>query len=272
MDQETPRHELTRKGVVYQLARADAVIIRQDVQYGVTDSGPLTFDLYCPPETTSDEPMPVVVFVNGYPDPGVQRFLGCKTKEMESYISWGKLTAASGMAAIIYTTGKDPAVDTQLLLHYVRQNAPELRIDESRIGLWAFSGHVPNALTVLMERSAGEVMGAVLCYGCMLDLDGATSMEEAAKQWGFAYPCAGKSLADFPQNVPLFIARAGRDEIPNLNETMDRFIAKALTYNLPITLVNHPTAPHAFDLMQDSETTRQIIRQMLAFMQFNLQV
>lgn len=271
MEQETPRHELTKKSVVYHLTGTDAVTIRQDVQYGVTDSGPLTLDLYYPPETGDDARMPAVVFVNGYPDPGVQRMLGCKTKEMESYISWGKLTAASGMAAINYATGKDPAADTQLLLDYVLRNARQLRIDERRIGLWAFSGHVPNALAVLMQKSAGDVKGAVLCYGCMLDLDGATSMEEAAKQWGFAYPCAGKSLADFPQDVPLFIARAGRDEIPHLNETLDRFLSKALTHNLPITLVNHPTAPHAFDLMQDSEATCQIIRQMLAFMQFHLQ-
>jgi hypothetical protein len=44
-----------------------------------------------------------------------------------------------------------------------------------------------------------------------------------------------------------------------------------LTRNLPVTVVNHADGPHAFDLLHDSEATREIIRQMLRFMQFHLQ-
>jgi hypothetical protein len=43
-----------------------------------------------------------------------------------------------------------------------------------------------------------------------------------------------------------------------------------LTRNLPVTFVNHPEAPHAFDLLHDSETSHEIIRQILAFMRFHL--
>lgn len=59
---------------------------------------------------------------------------------------------------------------------------------------------------------------------------------------------------------------AGQNEMPHLNETLDRFLAKALTCNLPITFTNHATAPHSFDVMDDSEASREIIRQILAFM------
>lgn len=58
--------------------------------------------------------------------------------------------------------------------------------------------------------------------------------------------------------------------MPRLNEIMDRFLSKAIACNLPITFVNHPTAPYSFDLMHDSETTREIIRQILRFMKFHL--
>jgi hypothetical protein len=58
--------------------------------------------------------------------------------------------------------------------------------------------------------------------------------------------------------------------MPHLNETMDRFLLKALSPNLPITIMNHAAAPHAFDLFDDSETSREIIRQILAFMRFHL--
>jgi acetyl esterase/lipase len=111
---------------------------------------------------------------------------------------------------------------------------------------------------------------SVLCYGLMLDTDGFTHVADAAGMWGFVNPCAGKSVADLPKDVPLFIARAGLDEMPHLNETLDRFLAQALTCNLPITFTNHPEAPHAFDLFHDSEESREIIRQILAFMRFHL--
>jgi len=270
MSQETQRHEITKKRVVYQLPGMDAVTIRRDVEYRSTDAGALTMDLYYPPDSKSAARRPAVVFVGGYPDPGFQKILGCKMKEMESYISWGQLVAASGLVAVTYSTGMQPATDIQALLQYVRGNAAVLGIDENRIGLWSSSGNVPNALSVLMGEDRDYLKCAVLCYGCMLDLDGSTSMAEAAKQWGFAYPCAGKTVNDLPQDIPLFIARSGQDEMPHLNETMDRFLSKALTCNLPITFVNHPSAPHAFDVTHDSETSREIIRQILAFIQFYL--
>ncbi len=40
--------------------------------------------------------------------------------------------------------------------------------------------------------------------------------------------------------IPMLIARAGRDEVPLLNEALDRFTAKALAANAPLTVINHP--------------------------------
>ena len=266
---EQARHDITKKRVVYQIPGMDAVTIRLDIEYRATDAGGLTMDLYYPPDSKSEERIPAVVFVSGYSDLGFKKMLGCKLKEMESYISWGQLTAASGLAAIIYTTIQ-PASDIHTLLQFVRQNAASLGIDESRIGVWACSGNVPNALSVLMEGDRSYLKCAVLCYGIMLDVDGHVRTGESSKRFGFVNPSAGKSVDDLPPDLPLFAVRAGRDEMPHLNETLDRFVAKVLACNLPITLVNHPTAPHAFDVMDDSETSREIIRQILGFMRFHL--
>ena len=51
---------------------------------------------------------------------------------------------------------------------------------------------------------------------------------------------------------------------------MDRFAAKALAANLPLTLVNHPNGPHAFDLFDESDTSREIVRRVLRFLSFEL--
>jgi hypothetical protein len=269
MSQESRQNDITKKRAVYQMPGVEGLTVRRDVPYRTTDAGALTMDLYYPNDSPGAAPVPAVVFVAGYPDPGFEAAVGCKLKEMGAYVSWGELMAASGMAAITYTN-REPVADLHALLEHVRQNAARLGIDERRIGLWACSGNVPLALSLLTEAGRDYLKCAVLCYGLMLDLDGATGVADAARQWRFANPCAGKSVADLRQDLPIFIVRAGRDEMPHLNETIDRFVGKALACNLPVTFVNHPAAPHAFDLMHDSETSRQIIRQILGFMRFHL--
>ena len=263
------RAEIAKKAVVYQIPGTDGVSIRRDVPYRTTDAGALTMDIYYPPDAKDGARIPAVVFVIGFSDLGAERLMGCKFKEMESYISWGKLAAASGLAAITYTT-TDPATDVRALFAHFRRNAASLGIDGDRIGVWACSGNVPLALSVLMQESREYLKCAVLCYGYMLDIDGSTAVADASKKFGFANPCAGKSVDDLPPEMPLFVVRAGRDETPHLNETIDRFLVHALACNLPITFANHPAAPHAFDLFHDSELSRESIRQILAFMHFHL--
>src|SRR6266480_3134919 len=227
MSQNIPQNDITKKRVVYRIPGMDAVTIRRDVEYRATDSGGLTMDIYYPPDWKSGSRIPAVVFVSGYSDLGFQKMLGCKLKDMGSYISWGQLTAASGLVAITYTN-TEPAGDIDSLLGYLQQNAESLGIDETRIGVWACSGNVPNALAILTQEAHDYLKCAVLCYGIMMDLDGSTIVAESARKWGFVNPCAGKSVEDLPQDLPLFIVRTGQDEMPHLNETIDRFLVKAL--------------------------------------------
>jgi hypothetical protein len=183
--------------------------------------------------------------------------------------SWARLTAASGLVAVTYTN-REPAADLSALLGHVRRNAAALGIEGDRLGLWAGSGHVPVALSALMREGRHRPRCAVLCYGYTLDLGDSTGVAEAARTWGFANPCAGRSIEDLPRETPLFVARAGRDQMPRLNETLDRFLLAALARNMPVSFVNHADAPHAFDLFHDSEATREVVRQILAFMRFRL--
>jgi acetyl esterase/lipase len=256
---------ITKRPVVYRIPGQEAVTVLRDVPY----RDDLTLDVYHPPESKSEERLPAVVFVTGYPDPGFQKFLGCRQKEMASYLSWAKLVAASGLIAVTYAN-REPPDDAEAVLAFIRENAETLGIDEKRIGVWSCSGSVPTALSVLMNEPRRFIKCAALCYGLMLDLDGHTAVTDGAAQFGYRNPAAGKSVSDLPRDLPLLIVRAGRDEFPHLNETLDRFVSKALECNLPVTLVNHAEAPHAFDINHDSETSREIIRQVLAFLRFHL--
>jgi len=269
MTQESQRHEITKKAVVYRMPGTEAVTAQRDVAYRVTEAGTLDMDLYSPPDSKSGARRPAVVFVLGFSDLGAEKILGCQFREMESYVSWARLVAASGMVAITYTN-REPAPDLRALLQCVRQNAESLGVDEARIGVWACSGNVPLALSLLMQEGSDHLRCAALLYGYTMDLDGSTGVAEAARTRGFVNPCAGKSLEDLSPDVPLFVARAGADKMPGLNEALDRFLVKALGRNLPVTFVNHATGPHAFDLFDDSETSRDVIRQVLRFLRCHL--
>jgi hypothetical protein len=260
---------ISKRRVVYSVAGSRAATVRRDHEYRVGEAGPLTMDVYYPSDATSVVLRPAVLFVTGLPDSGAQRMIGCRLKEMGSYVSWAELMTTRGLVAITYTNA-EPATDAREVLNYVRQNAAALGIDENRIGLWACSGSVPTALSLLMDGRRDYLKCVVLCYGYMLDLDGSTRVADAARQFGFVNPCAGKSVADLPRDLPLFIARAGQDRMPGLNEALDDFVLEALTCNMPVSLVNHAAAPHAFDLFHDSEMSREIIRQILQFMRGHL--
>lgn len=269
MSEQTQRNDMTKKTVIYTLPGMEAVTVQRDVAYRTTPTGALTIDLYHPPDFAPGQRRPAVVFVSGYPDPGFEAMLGCKLKDMGAYVSWARLAAASGLVAVTYTN-REPVADLDAMLAYLGQHAASLGIDANRIGVWAASGNVPAALGVLMRNAGVSFQCAALLYGYMLDLDGATGVGEAAARFGFANPCAGMTASDLPHELPLLVVRAGRDEMPGLNASIDRFVAAALARNLPVTLANHATAPHAFDLLDDSDASRELIQRILAFLRFHL--
>jgi dienelactone hydrolase len=218
------------------------------IQYDVDLSGVLA-DIYSP---ASAERHTAVVIASGYPDAGFEKHTGSKFKDTQSTRSWAERIAASGMTAIAYSN-REPAADFLSVLRAAGEMA-------DRVAVWACSGNVPVALSALTRNAPVRVRCAALLYGYMLDVD------EAAAMFRFANPCAGMSIDDLDAGTPMFIVRCGRDETPRLNESIDAFVSRALTRNVPITLVNHAGAPHAFDLTDNSKRSREIIAESLRFL------
>lgn len=256
--------DIFTRRVCLQLDGMDAVTVRRDIAYGPTDRG-LGFDLYYPPDETDDGLWPAVIIVAGYPGTMEPRPTTLTYKEIGWTVSMCQLIAVSGMAAIAYTN-REPVADLQALFEHVHEHAGSLRIDPARVGVVAVSGNVPTALTTIMKDASRTPVCAVFGCGCLLDLDGATDVADAARQFGFANPGVGRTFADLRRDVPLLITRAGRDQFPAMNASIDRFIRQGLIENLPITFVNHAEGPHAFDLFDDSRTSRDIVRLTLRFL------
>jgi hypothetical protein len=265
---QVPSDIFTRR-VCLRLDGMGEVTVKRDITYGPAGDGGLVMDVYYPPDERTKGPWPVVVIVAGYPGTGEPRPASLAYKEIGWTISMAQLIAASGMVAIAYTN-REPVADLQALLEHIHGHAVSLRVDASRLGVVAVSGNVPTALTTLMQNASRAPCCAVFGYGCLLDLDGATEVADAARQFGFVNPCAGRTVHDLRRDVPVFIARAGRDRFPAMNASIDRFISHALVENLPVTFVNHAEGPHAFDLFDDRRISREIVRQALTFLKQHL--
>jgi hypothetical protein len=275
-------NQIARRRIVYSIPGMDRVRTERDLPYAARDGETLTMDLYCPLADSPVRPAGLghdlpgsvhggghaaVFLVTGYPDPGVARIFGCRTKQLGAFVSWAQLLAASGMVAITYTN-REPA-DAQAVFDHVRVNAAQLGIDADRLALWSCSGHGPNALSLLINEGR-HIRCACLISAYTLDHAGSTHVAEASARFRFVID--GRSVNEIPRDVPIFVARAGRDEMPGLNAALDAFVGDALASNLPLALVNHATGPHAFDVFDESEGSCEVIRAAVRFLRFHLGV
>jgi len=98
----------------------------------------------------------------------------------------------------------------------------------------------------------------------------AAVVDSLAHQVGFAVPKPSREDR-IRADVPLLVVRAGRDTVPTVKPSIDHFTQLALSENVPITLINYAAARHAFDLLDDTPMTREMIRQTLEFLVAHLQ-
>jgi acetyl esterase/lipase len=266
MTNDPKRHPLTEIPMILPAPAPDQFVERLEIEYGQGEQGPLTLDVYAP-ANRGCVALPAVLLVGGYSDLGYARHFGCRFKESAMATSWAKIVTSFGLIAITYGNAR-PADDLDSVLAYVRAHAAQLGVDRERIGLWGVSAHGALALAALAKAPRGSFRWGVFSCAYLTDLDGTTHVAHAATQWGFANP--GTSLAGLPGDLPLFIARAGQEQNPGVNPTLDRFVAAALARNLRVTCVNVADAPHAFEMFRDTVETREVMRQMLRFARFHL--
>jgi hypothetical protein len=262
--------DFSKLKVVYKIPSMEEIKVKQ-WPYKKSGDGKMMMDIYYPHHIKNGSEFPAVVFIFGYSDNGMKKMMGSKSKDLGCYTSWAKLVAASGMAAILYET-KDPWLDTQDLLKYINQHAEVMNINEEKMCLWSCSGNVPTALSILMGDRNKRIKCTVLYYGIMSTPDRKYKKELDSLFRQFKFSIEGvENIKNFHKDLPFFIVRAGLDKIPRLNEMTNHFILQAITHNVPITLINYTNGRHAFDLLDDNVTSRNIIKQTIEFMKYHLQ-
>ena len=265
--------EVVKLPLVYSLAGMDEVVVKSDLKYTRADEPHLLMDVYAPPRPGKNERRPAVLFIHGNVPPG------SRAKDMGVFKSWGRLAAASGMIGVTFTHRlgypnprlSEAESDVSAAVEYVRANADSLGVDKDRICLAAYSGGGPMLSAAMRERPA--YVRCLVAFYAFLDIRqselhrGHESGDALTRFSPVTYLAAGAGKI-----APVFIARAGLDEIPALNESIDRFTREAISVNAAVTVVNHPRGVHGFDVLTDDERSREIIRAALAFMKTHLGV
>jgi hypothetical protein len=261
-DETAAREAMMTKTIVYSLPGMEEVTVHRDNTYRTASTGnPLTFDVYTPSGIAASGVVPAVLVAQGYPDPtGGFKRVGWN-------VSWARLLACSGIAALLYSNEASDS-DALAMFDHLSASAGTWQIDPSRIGVLSASANVPVALHLLMERPAAAC--ATLVSGFMIGPADSTVVADAARQYGFVNATAGQSANQLRSDMPLFVIRAGQDQFPGINGSIDEFLRQALAANLPVTFMNVADGPHAFDLFVDTDATRRIIKQIVAFFRFHL--
>lgn len=269
--QERSLSEIVNKPVVWRVPGMEKVTVKANLKYTTVNDPNLLMDVYLPPGLKKGERRPAVLFIHG----GVGAEY--KAKDWGIYKSWGRLVAASGLIGVTFTHRlgypnphlADAAADVEAALSYLRAHADELSLEKDSLGLAAYSAGGPLLSLALRDKPA--------YIRCLVSVYAFLDIQQSEMHKPHETPAMLKSFSpltfltgDASSLPPLFIARAGRDVVPGMNDSIDRFIQEALARNAPITVANYPTGVHGFDNQNDDERSREIIKGILAFLKTHL--
>lgn len=158
----------------------------------------------------------------------------------------------------------DSQSDVMDLVAHIRTNAESLGIDKDRIVLWAVSAGGIFLSQPLRDRP--PYIRCLVAYYGVLDLQGmrkeapVSVTDETLRQYSPLYHLSTNSKS----TPPVFVARAGLDDA-TLNAGLDRFVQTALANNINIDLTNHAQGHHGFDIDDDNDRSREILKRTLEF-------
>jgi acetyl esterase/lipase len=256
--------------LVLKVPGMDKVKVIQNLKYTKSEDPNVLMDIYISPDLAESAKRPVVIFLHG----------GAKTdytpKDWGIYTTWGRLIAASGFVGVTFThrleypnpSLEKAAADVRDAINYVRSNADKYHVDQDRICLSAYSAGGP-LLTLALHGDMRFVRCLVGFYSFM-DIQQSDYAKTEKPETVKSFSPITYLETDASKIPPMFLARAGHDEVPTMLDSIDRFVGKALSANVALTLMNHPQGVHGFDNQNDDERSREIIRAAIEFIRTHL--
>jgi acetyl esterase/lipase len=244
--------------VFYSVPGTDAVRVERDIVFRTAGQTPLKADIYLPAARGT---YPVVLLVSG----GAVN----DWRTAAFYTSFARVLAAEGVAAVNYDkrlardrqSAAAASEDSLALVDYLKSHAADYGLDTSRLCTWHFSAGGTVAGTMLGERSPASCV--VLTYAILSFGKGDEDPQLAPHSALVQVRQRGGSIP------PTLIVRAGRDAKP-LNDSIDAFVAAALASNALVALINYPAGDHGFEVLNDTDETRRVIGQSIAWLKSRL--
>jgi dienelactone hydrolase len=237
-----PLRSAGQLAVVYDVPGMADVNIQPNIDYVTPLKKTHRLDIYTSDTTTK---APVVVLIHG----SVQA--NANFKDLAPYTSWGRLIAASNLAAVTFNWDHPESSDLIALFAYLRDNEHDLNIDLSKMCIVAFSGGVDPTLALIEAGELGEIACFVGYYG------------------DYTLSTAGLDTIDADTFPEVLLLHGAKDEIISLKEPQS-YLEETLALDLPVRLLIHSQGVHAFDLRNDDDESRQLIEASLDFIKSNL--
>jgi dienelactone hydrolase len=244
--QQVPESPLDgdRWGVVDSHPAMPSVRKVRDVEYLRDSLGTLTVDLYLPANLPDGSSRPAVLFINGVGDSP-----GDRVKDWAIYASWPRLLAAQGIIGISMDADR-ARIPTSLnaVMRWLRESGPSHGIDAERIGIYAASANVRATTELLFgDTPPAGVRAAVLYYG-------------------------GPPSQALRPDLPVMFVVAEGDHTPARAPGYDSLWQRVTAARAPWSVVFGAGLPHAFDAFDDSEASRRLVRQTIAFWRTHLDI
>jgi len=265
-EQEKQLREMLKMPVVYSVPGMENAQVTEGLVYRTDGAAKLQMNVYRPAGLAREVRRPAVFFLHGGVSlagpPGLP-----KPTEWGVYQSYGRLMAASGLIGVTFNqrigmSAEKGFGDVQAAMDYVRAHAAELQVDSNRFCLAAYSAGGP--LLAIAIRDPQPAVRCLVGFYSVMDIAPPVTGERAQ------YSPIEQLKLNAAKLPPILIARAGADST-GLNATIDRFVAEALSRDVPVELHNLKGAPHAFDVQTPSAEVRLIIERTIAFMKQNLE-
>jgi len=259
--------------VIVTLPGMGSVKYTRNLRYTDVNDPNVLMDIYQPAAAREGAHAPIVFFIHGGTDTRAQ------PKDWGLYQSWGRLAAASGMVGVTFTHRLgfpktkvvEGATDVKAAIGYVTSNAAKFGADPKRICLAAYSAGGP-MLAPYMVNTADNVRCLVGYYPFMDIRQTEHHRASETAETREAYSSILR-VTKSGRKTPLFLVRAGRDEIPTLLDSVDRFIAAGIAADYPLTVANLPGAPHGFDNASAQDPrAREVILETLWYLRYHLEV
>lgn len=256
----------------------DRVVVSDPVVYKTVGTRDLHAQIYAPPDLEAGDLRPAVVFIPG----GIQEevMVHWPPTGWATYQQRARLAAARGLIGVNMThrfdfqkggpSLEDGYEDTRDLLAWLHEHGPEHHVDPDRLAIWVISSGGPMISLALDDPP--DYLRCGVAYYASLDFRDDPYVQDVTEPM-LRRMSPFEIITRGPRNaLPIFIARAGRDEFAHILAAQDKFIGAALEANAPIEVMNHPDGRHGFDSLDHDDRSRRILARTMAFLAEQLTV